>query len=135
YHREVDRFSRFLDECVVFEPWDEVKVAKQDVRRTYELWCRENGVKPLGAQEFFDRLCAAGAEDGKSHGVRVWKRMRLLGPNEEPRTRGTSGDVSSGKALGKEMFGDRPGKCGPARPPCPPDDDEEREAIQEEMKL
>ncbi|HVW29963.1 MAG TPA: phage/plasmid primase, P4 family [Polyangiaceae bacterium] len=88
YHAEMDRVARFFDECCVFENDDDIRVKRDELRKAYEAWCEENGVRPVSPKEFAERLREdEKAEDGKSNGVRIWKKVRLLGPNEDPKPR------------------------------------------------
>ena len=138
YRAEMDRFGGFLDECCAFEEWDEVRVSKEDLRKAYEQWCRENGVKhAMGAKEFARRLRDEGAGEGKSNGVRIWKRVRLLRPDEEPDrgTRVTKGHVPQ-KVLTRKSNEILSGSDDPTCPSCPGDDDDiERQAIQQEAEF
>jgi phage/plasmid-associated DNA primase len=83
YRAEMDLLGTFFGECCAFEVG--TSVARADLRRAYEEWAKENGIRnPASARDFTEKLRDRGAEDGKSNGVRVWKHVRLLGFDEDP---------------------------------------------------
>lgn len=131
YREEMDRVAGFFAECCAFEDDDLVRVSRKALRGAYETWCSENDVRqPLGPKDFTARLRGRGAVDGKVMGTRVWRRVRLLGPNEEP-----SGAVGAHRGTLHGNFSTRTYEGELLRtdaPTCPgaPDDDIEREAIQ-----
>lgn len=84
YRAECDPLAGFFRDVLVFDDWDEVRVSRRDLREAYERWCTESGTKPVGDRVLSARLRERGAADGRSNGVRVWKCVRLLGPDEEP---------------------------------------------------
>jgi putative DNA primase/helicase len=132
YRSEMDRVADFFAECCAFEPWDEARVSRKTLRDSYVAWCAENGKKPMDAKEFASRLRERGAIDGKSDGVRIWKRVRLLGPNEEPSgTPGTPRDTSSNNFLMRHTQEKVLGETS-LRDPGAPAEDLERGAIQAE---
>jgi putative DNA primase/helicase len=137
YRDEMDRAGDFFADCLVFDQDDECRVSREALRETYERWCRENGVKrPLSAREMAERLRRNGAEDGRTNGVRIWKCVRLRGPNEGERESGTPGtprDITSRKSSQEALAGDFTKLVSPSDPGVPhgvsydPDTDERQE--------
>ena len=99
YRADMDRIAGFFEDRCAFEP--DVRVQRVELRRAYEDWCRENGVKaPMSGKEFGARLRDKGVADAKSNGKRLWVGVRLLGAWEEAAgTEGSPGDTSSQKPL------------------------------------
>lgn len=83
YRKEQDIHRQFIDEaCVVGEGY---RVTATKLRAAYETWCKENGVQPLGARQFNDRIRVAG---GTSQAVRIggevkkgWANVGLVTTN------------------------------------------------------
>lgn len=99
YRQEMDRFSAFLRDCCVIDA--EARVAASDLRRTYELWCRENGQKvPMSGNDVATRLRTRGCVRRASSGARYWHGLRLQHDGEEPVTE-PADDEFSGAAGGE----------------------------------
>lgn len=127
YRGEMDRLAGFLTDCCAFEGWDECSVPRTVLRDAYKAWCAENDVRrPISTQDFAKRLREAGAIDGKSNGVRVWKRVRLLKADEEPATgaaqghQGHAGSPVSGSPTWKTQSANSPETAIPSDPDVPP---------------
>jgi putative DNA primase/helicase len=84
YRFESDAVGQFFDAQLTFEA--QGRVARKELRETYEAWCEEQGAEPLGARRFAERLRARGvAECGVRNGARVengWRGVRLATPEE-----------------------------------------------------
>ncbi len=74
YKAESDRFQGFANDTLVADP--EGSITRAQLRKLYETWCEEEGVKPLGARELGNRLRSIGATDGKNKGKRLWRGVR-----------------------------------------------------------
>jgi putative DNA primase/helicase len=132
YRDEMDRVAGFFADCCAFEADDDVKVSRKDLRRAYEAWCEENGVRhPLSPKDLAGRLRERGITPGKSNGADLWKRVRLLGPNETAGgSKGSKGD-DFGK-VSSRTHDDQLSQNDPPSSPYVPLDDVERGAIQDE---
>lgn len=78
YRAEMDPLAGWLADCCLLAPaaW----TSSQPLRSSYEHWCREQGVEPIGADAFFKRLSRRGlrrADRGRTH-VRGWQGIGLL---------------------------------------------------------
>lgn len=85
YRQENDPIKGFIEErCIVHpEDRDGCWVAKVSLRKAYELWAEDNGVRhPLGASEFKKRLVMRGCHEGtkrqdKHNVFAAWFGIRL----------------------------------------------------------
>jgi len=79
YRAETDVIERFFEDVCVFGPG--YRVGKKDLFEAYEAWCTENGEGTLSQNMFSRVLGERGVvkdfEEGKSYGIRVWKRIGL----------------------------------------------------------
>src|SRR5215208_5596581 len=79
YRAETDVIERFFEDVCVFGPG--YRVGKKDLFEAYEAWCTENGEGTLSQNMFSRVLGERGVvkdfEEGKSYGIRVWKRIVL----------------------------------------------------------
>jgi putative DNA primase/helicase len=83
YRAEMDRVAGFFAERCRFGTYE--KVACGELRKAYEAWAQEQGIKhALSGNDFGARLRDRGIAHGKSNGARVWKGIRLLAEDEEP---------------------------------------------------
>lgn len=147
YRRDNDRTAGFFQDNCAFE--SEAKVSASDLRRAYEDWCKEEGVRhPLNGNDLGERLVKRGCQPLKSNGRRIWKGVRLLERWEDPtQPAGENGGQSTGSAGSPGApfsvnFSTREGQEKVTGKPCPGDpadpaqsdlfDEEEREAIQNE---
>lgn len=82
YRQSQDPLAEFLRDEVVFE--DGASVTRDEMRRRYEQWGRTSGTRNLlSPKNFAERLRnREGIADGKAHGDRVWRGVRLtVGPD------------------------------------------------------
>lgn len=131
YRTDMDRVAGFFAERCVFAV--DGKAERKALRTGYEEWCKENGIKvPLSGKELGARLRDKGVTDAKSDGRRFWAGVRLSGAWEETHgdSRVTKGHHSQ-EVLTRKSNGTLSGSGDPSCP-CDPDDDIERQAIQEE---
>ncbi|MEO7032728.1 MAG: phage/plasmid primase, P4 family [Polyangiaceae bacterium] len=81
YRQDMDRVAGFFEDCCEFGSY--ARVQRTALRRAYEDWCKENGVRtPLIGKEFAARLREKGVKDNKSNGKRLWAGVRLVDPDE-----------------------------------------------------
>jgi putative DNA primase/helicase len=77
YRDEMDAIGAFLAECCILEPG--ATVAASALYATHRDWCERYHEVELSQREFATRLHERGLEPGKgTHGVRIWKGLRLL---------------------------------------------------------
>jgi putative DNA primase/helicase len=135
YRKDMDPVVGFFEDHCVFEAGATVDASA--LRRAYEDWCKEQGIRfTLSGKDFAQRLQAKprNCTDGKSNGRRLWKGIRLLERWEDPRTPGTPGtpghDFSQTPHV--EIHREKFGKNG-ALPSLPTllDEDIEREALRD----
>ena len=69
YLTEQDTPLRFLEICEQMGPDHRVK--RGPVRKAYEAWCKDEGVKPVSPQKFCERLRGAGIQEIRS-GMWYW---------------------------------------------------------------
>lgn len=78
YRQGEDHVGEFLEDCCDVNLALGATAKKADVRSAYEGWCKEQGVYPLSARQFADRLQTAGVRSSRTAAVRQWSGMRLL---------------------------------------------------------
>lgn len=71
YREENDVVGEFMTTALVFDP--EARIARKDLRETYEAFCAEAGVEPLGGKRFAGRLRERGVR-----GTAVRKGMSVV---------------------------------------------------------
>jgi putative DNA primase/helicase len=77
YREEMDTIGAFLGECCILGPG--ATVSASALYATYREWCEQCHETELSQREFATRLHERGLEPGKgTHGVRLWKGLRLL---------------------------------------------------------
>ena len=75
YREENDPIKDFLEDHCRFRP--QAVVTSAQLRKAYEKWCDEQGVRyPLSPKAFGARLKARGCTNEKSFGSRGWERTR-----------------------------------------------------------
>lgn len=93
YRAEQDMHGQFIDEVCIQEPgaWCAVSA----LRNEYVSWCKENGVEPLGARQFNERLreregvSESDRRAGLEKKTKGWSGIRLrLGVDPAPGDRG-----------------------------------------------
>jgi putative DNA primase/helicase len=135
YRNDMDRVAGFFAESCLFEA--SAKVQTTVLRRAYEDWCKEQGIRaPLAGKEFAKRLEERNCRSGKSDGNRVWKGVRLSQIGDESRDAGTAEgrdleNPSRGKTTQTLSEGSVPVPSLPGLPHLV-DDAEERAAIKGE---
>jgi putative DNA primase/helicase len=98
YRAEQDILGDFLAEKCVKDP--QAWVPSGLLYKAYTGWCEDNGEKPITKTGFGIRLTERGFVQGKAaKGVRVWRCLRLLAPDETP----TGGAFDGGGAFGRDF--------------------------------
>jgi putative DNA primase/helicase len=99
YRSEMDPLDGFFKDACVLDPAGEVPAG--DLRRAYEDWCRDAGVRlPLGARQLAARLEARGCRQRRTKEARLWQGLRLRGPGDA----GDASDAGSRNSSHRAMF-------------------------------
>jgi putative DNA primase/helicase len=86
YESDQDTVGRFVEECCHLAPGNpQVRVYRDDLRNTYEKWCRENGDEEVSAKVFAETIRDRCGDDGKGKtgGRRYYKGVCLLVPQDD----------------------------------------------------
>jgi putative DNA primase/helicase len=99
YRAAMDPLGLFLEDACVLDPEGELPAGL--LRKGYEEWCRDNGVRfPLSARAFAARLEARGCRSRRGGGgTRLWQGIRFRTPSEASDASDTS-DVTLGNSAG-----------------------------------
>ncbi len=93
YREAMDPLRDFLVDRCILDPGAEIPAS--DLRREYDGWCRDNGVRfPLSATDLAARLRARGCTAHRGGGgVRIWRGVRLRTATDPVSDEGDEGDV------------------------------------------
>ena len=71
YREEEDVFGQFLEECT--NPCNYGSISRSKLRGLYEMWCKEQGIRPMSARAMCARMRKRGHEETKKTGAMHWK--------------------------------------------------------------
>ena len=97
YRDDMDTLGDFLDERCVIDP--QATVVAATLWETWKTWCAASGEREGSQKALSLRLSERDFQPGKgTKGVRIWRGVRVLGPDESPATGG--GSVAGGGSEG-----------------------------------
>jgi len=82
YRQEQDILGDFITDCCLLDSSATIK--KSELWNTYQAWCSENGVHPVGQRTFRARLLERDVVDKKSGSTRFWIGVGLRDMFMEP---------------------------------------------------
>ena len=71
YREEEDVFGQFLEECT--NPCNYGSISRGKLRGLYEMWCKDQGIRPMSARAMCARMRKRGHEETKKTGAMHWK--------------------------------------------------------------
>jgi hypothetical protein len=95
YRHDSDALGDFLEDHN-FAIAAGLSIPKKELKSTYDTWCQDNGIIPLGQKVFKALLTERGVIDGKTGSIRTW---RGIGVNETTGTTGTRETGFTNKVL------------------------------------
>ena len=75
YRSEMDFIQQWLNERTVADP--QASVSRSEAYGDFKAWAELENVPKLGNRRFVEELHARGFQTGMSHGVRLYKGLRL----------------------------------------------------------
>ena len=70
YREEEDVFGQFIEECT--NPCSYGSISRSKLRGIYELWCKEQGIRPMSARAMCARMRKRGYDETKRTGAMHW---------------------------------------------------------------
>lgn len=70
YREEEDVFGQFIEECT--NPCSYGSISRSKLRGIYELWCKDQGIRPMSARAMCARMRKRGYDETKRTGAMHW---------------------------------------------------------------